>query len=99
MLRTRLIGLLLVLVTLLVFWPVGSHSFVLLDDQEYVVQNRAVNAGLNASACVWAFTNFYSCNWHPITWLSHALDCQLFGLDPGSHHLVNALIHALNAAL
>ena len=67
------------------------------DDQEYVYANEHVSEGLSVSSIAWAFTAFHAANWHPLTWISHMLDVQLFGLDPGPHHLVNAAFHAASA--
>ena len=75
-------------------------SFVEYDDPSYVRDNPHIAAGLTWETARWAvISTDYQYNWHPLTWLSHALDLSLFGLDPGRHHLVNALLHALNAAL
>ncbi len=95
----RLIALLLALATLLVYLPVVGHGFSLFDDDDYVTQNPVVQKGLTEAGVEWAFTTQHSSNWHPLTWLSHMTDCELFGLNPGAHHLVNVLFHALNTAL
>jgi tetratricopeptide (TPR) repeat protein len=85
----------LAVVTLLVFWPVIGHDFVNLDDDRYVTANRHVRGGLTGEDIRWAFTSLgYASNWHPLTWLSHMLDAQLFGLKAGPHHAVNLLLHA-----
>jgi protein O-mannosyl-transferase len=97
--RPRLITLLLALTTLLVYLPVTRNGFVNFDDQVYVTENHQVQAGLTWDSIHWAFTSFDAANWHPVTWLSHMLDCELFGLNPAAHHLVNALFHSANAAL
>ena len=97
--RPRRIILLLVLLTLVVYWPVGGDRFVNYDDGDYVVDNEMVNHGLSGKGVAWAFTTFHANNWHPLTWISHMVDCSLFGLNPGGHHLVNVLFHAANAAL
>jgi tetratricopeptide (TPR) repeat protein len=90
----------LALATVAVFWPVRSHRFLSLDDGIYVVGNTEVAKGLSGEGIRWAFTSVsYASNWHPLTWLSHMLDVQLFGLDPGGHHLTSVLIHALTTAL
>ena len=89
---------LLALITLLVYLPVRHDSFVY-DDLEYVTQNPVVQAGLTWWGFKWAFTTMTTANWYPLTWLSHMLDCQLFGLNAGGHHLVNVLFHAANAVL
>jgi protein O-mannosyl-transferase len=97
--RPRLIGLLLALVTLLVYLPVTRHGFLNYDDNDYVTENPAVQNGLGWAAIQWAFTTQHAGNWHPLTWLSHTNDCSLFGLNAGAHHVVNVLFHAANAAL
>ncbi|MCP3980462.1 MAG: tetratricopeptide repeat protein [bacterium] len=96
--RMALACVLLALVTLVVYVPALSNGFVNWDDDEYVVENTALQK-LDGETFVWAFTEFHSSNWHPLTWLSHAVDWQLFGASAGGHHLVNVLWHALNAAL
>jgi tetratricopeptide (TPR) repeat protein len=85
--------------TLLLFSRVAGHQFLLYDDGQYVAENARVAAGLSWSNVAWALGTLHFSNWHPLTWLSHMLDVQLFGMSPGAHHLVNALLHALNAAL
>ncbi|MGD0253772.1 MAG: tetratricopeptide repeat protein, partial [Verrucomicrobiota bacterium] len=97
--RPRLIGLLLALVTLLVYLPVCRYNFVNYDDGDYVTENQVVQNGLTWAGVEWAFTTWHAGNWHPLTWLSHMLDCELFGLNPGAHHLVNVLFHAANVVL
>src|SRR4029078_12546242 len=74
-------------------------EFVNLDDGEYVSGNSLVQRGLSPSNMVKAFTTMQSANWHPLTWLSHMLDCQLFGMRPGWHHLTNVFLHAANTLL
>jgi len=97
--RPRLVALLLAFVTLVIFLPVVRCGFINFDDQVYVTENPTVQAGLTWAGVHWAFTTWHGANWHPLTWLSHMLDCGLFGLNPAGHHLVNALIHSANAAL
>ena len=97
--RPRLIALLLALTTLLVYLPVTRCDFVNFDDQVYVTENPHVQAGLTWDSIQWAFINFHAANWHPLTWLSHMLDCELFGLNPAAHHFVNVMFHAANAVL
>src|SRR5579871_6503421 len=99
MLRPRLIALLLAFGTLLVYLPAARYSFIDYDDTDYLTNNEMVNQGLTASGVGWAFTAFHAGNWHPLTWLVHMLDCQLFGANAGSHHLVNIFFHAANVAL
>jgi protein O-mannosyl-transferase len=89
----------LVAVTLAVYGQVMNHQFIILDDRHYIYQNLIVNRGLTLTGIAWAFTTFHSSNWHPLTWLSHMVDCQIFGLHAGGHLLVNALIHASNTLL
>ena len=98
--KTRaLICLLLAVVTLGVYWQVHGFGFVNLDDTDYVTENPMVKRGLTFGGIVWAFTHFHSSNWHPLTWISHMLDCQLFGLNPAGPHIVNVLFHAANSVL
>jgi tetratricopeptide (TPR) repeat protein len=97
--RPRLIGLLLALITLLVYLPASRDGFVNYDDQDYVTENSVVQKGLTWTGIKWAFTTGHASNWHPITWLSHMADCELFGLNPGAHHLVNVLFHTANVVL
>ena len=94
-----LVGPLLAVAAFLVYLPVGTHPFLGIDDPDYVLNNPHVNRGLSCASLAWAFTHFHAGNWHPVTWISHSLDCQLFGLNPGAHHLVNAGFHALNSWL
>jgi protein O-mannosyl-transferase len=78
---------------------VRHHEFLDFDDSQYVTKNIHVSTGLKLGNIVWAFTTFYAANWHPLTWLSHMMDCQLFGLNSGSQHLVNVALHAANVLL
>ncbi len=94
-----LICLALAVVTLAVYWPATEHEFIVFDDQQYVTDNAHVQAGLTWVGVVWAFTNIEAANWHPLTWLSHMLDCNLFGLYAGGHHLINVLFHIANSLL
>jgi Tfp pilus assembly protein PilF len=93
------LGLLLVVVTLALFNPLSHNGFVNFDDDRYVTDNSQVRSGLHWSTVAWAFTSFDLANWHPLTWLSHALDCQFFGLNPTGHHYTNLLLHTANALL
>jgi tetratricopeptide (TPR) repeat protein len=97
--RPRLIVLLLALTTIVVYLPVVHDDFVNFDDQVYVTENPHVQAGLTWDSIRWAFTSFHGSNWHPLTWLSHMADCELFGLNPGAHHFVNVLFHVANVIL
>ncbi len=95
----RLVGLGLALITGLLYLPVAWHTFILEDDPEYIAENPMVNAGLSWAGLKWAFIGWHASNYHPLTWLSHQLDCQLFGLNAGAPHLVNVAFHAANAVL
>src|SRR6266568_2498958 len=97
--RTILTCLLLGGITLATFWPVTRHDFIYYDDPDYVTENPHVQAGLNCKSVAWAFSTGHSGNWHPVTWLSHMLDCQVFGLKPGYHHLMNLFFHTANTLL
>ena len=91
--------LLLIAATLAVYNPVNRNAFVNFDDDHYITGNPHVLAGLHWPTVKWAFTNYYEANWHPLTWISHAFDVQLFGLNPVGHHYTNVVLHALNAVL
>jgi len=97
--RQLVLGLLLVVVTLALYNPVSHNGFVNFDDDRYVTDNPQVRVGLGWSTISWAFTSLDQANWHPLTWLSHALDCQFFRLNPVGHHYTNLLLHATNALL
>ncbi|HEX5218487.1 MAG TPA: tetratricopeptide repeat protein [Verrucomicrobiae bacterium] len=97
--RPLVICLVLFAVTLGVYWPVRQHDFIYYDDPQFITENDQIKAGLTVSGVSYAFTRPVVGNWHPITTLSHMLDCQLFAVNPGAHHLMNAAIHAVNAAL
>src|SRR6266403_2716122 len=103
LLRCRLLCLLLCLILIavvLVFYsPVTHNGFLNYDDDQYITSNPHVRAGLTWLTVKWAFTTYDQANWHPLTWLSHALDSQLFGLNPAGHHSVSVLLHAANAVL
>jgi protein O-mannosyl-transferase len=91
--------LVLVLLTLVFYNSAGRNGFVNFDDTIYVTHNPHVRAGLTWDTFRWAFTTFDAANWHPLTWLSHALDFQLFGMNPAGQHYETVLLHALNAVL
>ena len=97
--RTLPIALLLVAAVVIVYSPVAHNGFLNFDDDGYITANPHVRAGLTWSTTKWAFTTYEGGNYHPLTWLSHALDCQLYGLEPAAHHEVNVLLHAANAVL
>jgi hypothetical protein len=89
----------LVAACFLIYAQTGSHEFINYDDPNYVINNANVNRGLTASGIVWAFRTFDFYYWQPLTWISHMIDCQLFGLNAGRHHLVNVGLHAANTVL
>lgn len=93
------ISLFLVVAILAVFWQGKDHNFVNFDDDLYVTANPHVQAGLTVDGVLWAFTTTHASNWHPLTWLSHMVDCHLFGLNPGGHHFTNLLLHIANTLL
>ncbi len=97
--RVTLLAIGLALATIALYYPVSSHPFLNYDDDVYVVHNRHVQAGLTAETVEWAFVSREASNWHPLTWLSHALDSQMFGLDAGKHHETNLLLHVINVVL
>ncbi len=89
----------LVLATAAAYARVASNGFVTYDDPGYVYQNEVVARGLSLDGVAWAFRTTAQSNWHPLTWLSHMLDVQLFGLAPGAHHLMSVALHAASAVL
>ena len=91
--------LLLISTTLAVYWPPQGIDFINYDDIEYITNNVAVKSGLTLENIKWAFTATVQDHWHPLTWLSHMLDSQLFGLDPKYHHLTSLLLHTLNTLI
>jgi hypothetical protein len=97
--RAVLIGLLLALMTLALYWPVQSFDFVNYDDEVYVTSNRHVRGGLSLEGIQWSFANVDAGFWQPPVWLSHMLDCQLFGMHAGGHHWTSVLIHTASALL
>jgi len=97
--RTWLACLILALGTLAIYWPARHYGFVDYDDNHYIFNNPTVRAGLSWWGLVWSFVDQHASNWHPLTWLSLMLDCQLFGLNAGPQHMVNVLFHCANAAL
>ena len=94
-----IICIFLVISTLAVYWQVQDHEFINYDDDEYITENGHVQAGLTGESIVWAFTTSYAHNWHPMTWLSHMLDYELYGDRPKGHFLTNVLLHITNALL
>jgi protein O-mannosyl-transferase len=93
------ICLALTLIVIAVYYRVWTYDFVNYDDPDYVCENQHIQAGLTFTTVKWAFTSGYAANWHPLTWLSHTLDWQIFGSNAGGHHLVNLLFHIANTLL
>src|SRR5438876_6588550 len=93
------ISIFLLAITWAVFGQTFGHQFINYDDPLYVLDNAHVRAGLTWRGILWAFTHVHSQNWHPLTTISHMLDCQLFGVNPGAHHLVNVFFHSIAAVL
>src|SRR5437870_1961216 len=93
------LSLLLALATFAVFLPVAKNDFVNYDDPDYVTANPHVQSGLKWNNVVWAFQGAHASNWHPLTWVSHMLDCQLFGERAAAHHLANVGWHIANTLL
>jgi protein O-mannosyl-transferase len=91
-------GLLLIAIAV-AYKPLFSNSFIDYDDPDYITGNPHVLSGLTLETWSWAWTSLRSANWHPLTWVSHAIDVDLFGLNPAGHHLTSLFIHALNAVL
>ncbi len=97
--RNPVLCLLLAVVTLALYNPVNRHPFVNYDDDRYVTENAHVRQGLSAETISWALTSTEQANWHPLTWMSHALDCSLFRLNPAGHHFTSILLHVVNVCL
>jgi len=97
--RNTVLCLLLIVVTLALYNPVNQHPFVNYDDPGYVTDNAHVRAGLSWDTITWAFSATEQANWHPLTWISHALDYQVFHSNPAGHHFDSLLIHALSAVV
>ncbi|MGB8225394.1 MAG: tetratricopeptide repeat protein [Sedimentisphaerales bacterium] len=97
--QSLLICLTLIVITFAVFYQVHNFAFVSFDDSEYVYKNPDIQAGITLQAVKWAFTTDCAANWHPLTWLSHMLDWQLFGSNAEGHHVVNLIFHIANTVL
>jgi tetratricopeptide (TPR) repeat protein len=93
------ICLFLALISLMAYWQVRNNEFINLDDDLYVTDNPNVRKGLTSEGIVWAFTSIHKGHWHPITWLSHMLDCNLYGLNPSGHHMTNLFFHMANTLM
>lgn len=95
----RPLALLLLIITIGAYWQIQHHDFIYFDDPSYVTVNHHVKPGLTTHGLAWAFSTFHTSNWHPLTWLSHMLDCELYGLNPAGHHLTNLFFHVANTLL
>src|SRR6266496_3055160 len=93
------VSIFLMAITWLVFGETLRHPSINFDDQEYVFENPKINTGLTSTGVLWAFTHSHAENWHPLTSISHMLDCQLFGLQAGWHHFTNVLLHTIAVIL
>jgi hypothetical protein len=91
--------LFLILTALAVYGQVTTHSFVDFDDDIYITANKYIRNGLTLDNVIWAFGFTDNAYWHPLTWLSHMVDCQLFGLNAGMHHLINLILHISSSLL
>jgi tetratricopeptide (TPR) repeat protein len=94
-----LLGLFLIILTFATFEQIRTCDFINFDDHVYITENRHVQSGLTLEGVTWAFTTTHAANWHPLTWLFHMLDCQLYGLNPSGHHLTNLVFHIANTLL
>ena len=97
--QIAMVCVILVVVTLFAYRGVRNNGFLTYDDYDYVLQNHPVQQGLNMESIRWAFTTYHSSNWHPLTWISHIIDWDLYGKNPSGHHLTNVYLHAANAVL
>src|SRR5262245_12187972 len=97
--RSLAVAAALVALVIAVYWPVKNCAFVEYDDPYYVTDNPHVISGLTSENLSWAVKSGVAGNWHPVTWLTHMLDCEWFGLKPAGHHLTNLSWHALNTLL
>jgi len=94
-----LVAVVLVAIILFIYAPVRHYGFLSYDDSPYVTENAQVIRGLTGQGVLWAFTTGHASNWHPMTWLSHMLDVQMFGMNAGRHHVTNLLLHIANSLL
>jgi hypothetical protein len=97
--QAHLICILLALITFIAFEPILHNGFISFDDDAYIYRNVNITSGLTGENIIWAFTNIHANNYHPVTSLSHMLDCELYGTNPGGHHFTNLLFHAANTLL
>ena len=97
--REIIICICLIAASLVAYWQITNHEFINYDDGLYITENSHVQAGLTFKSIKWAFTTCHASNWHPLTWLSHMLDYELYGLNPMGHHWMNLQIHLINTLL
>ena len=97
--KKKLICLILGSLILAVYWQVQYHDFINYDDNRYITENKYIKSGFSKESIIWAFTTSHASNWHPVTWLSHILDIQLYGLNPKGHHLTSLALHIANSLL
>jgi tetratricopeptide (TPR) repeat protein len=97
--RIAVVCLVLAVVTLIAYRGVRSNDFLALDDNEYVTDNFHVQHGVTTQSIAWAFTTNHDANWHPLTWISHMVDWNFYGMNPAGYHMANVCIHAANAIL
>src|SRR2546423_7179244 len=97
--QTGLIFGALIVLVLAVFGRTVANGFINFDDPDYVTRNTVVQHGLNSEGIRYAFTTIQPYYWQPLSWISHEIDCALFGVRPGAHHLVSVALHGLTAAL
>ncbi|MEI6702168.1 MAG: tetratricopeptide repeat protein [Deltaproteobacteria bacterium] len=98
-LRTFVVCAVLIVVTLAIYLPAVNHEFISFDDPSYVTKNSHVSSGITVNTVKWAITSIDEANWHPITWLSHMTDVELYGMNPRGHHLNSIIIHTISAVL
>jgi len=94
-----LISAILATATFVAYEPIRHNNFVSYDDDGYITKNQNVKNGITRDSILWAFTELHAANWHPLTWLSHMLDCKIYGLNPLGHHITNVLLHIANSVL
>ncbi|UCG80700.1 MAG: tetratricopeptide repeat protein [Desulfobacterales bacterium] len=97
--RDLLVCLIVMVTTLAAYWDIRNHDFLHYDDSLYVTENSHVRAGLTWASIIWAFTTTHASNWHPLTWLTHMVACEIYGLDAGGHHVTSLLFHIVNTVL
>ena len=97
--RKLIVSLALVVAIVAVFWQLKDCNFISYDDGLYVIENQEVNSGITLKGIAWSFTTFHAANWHPLTWLSHMVDVELYGLNPVGHHFTNLILHIANTLL